>query len=248
MNIAGLDFFGDRGPLVIGADGFTGWDEGVAMRQENVSRPGAHGSFSLPAYQDARVVSVSGNVVANSPADLAQWKNRLTGLLAGGQEGRIQVTRSWGAQWANCRLGAQTRFSERGGTSTATFQIQLWCPDPRKYGNENKFGVTNAVANAFHRGNYDAMALVRVTGAAPNGYRITGPGGLQYRVERAVTSGFPHQIDFNTGVLLVDGIPMSNRGSADVWPVPPGQTVPFDCNVINGGYIDATVTVTDTYI
>ena len=103
--------------------------------------------------------------------------------------------------------------------------------------------------SVFHRGNYNALPTVVVRGSAANGYRLNGPGGLQYKVTRALVSGVPHRIEFTDGRLRVNGtVVATGADSADVWPVPPGQSVDFDINVLSGGTAEATITITDTYI
>ena len=250
VTIAGLDFYGQGSDgFIISPDGFSGWDDGVDMRLEKTARPYAHGSFNLPVFQDSRTVSVSGNVFADSSRELLHLGNRLTGLLAGGGIGRVQVERFGDVQWADGRLAAKTMFTERGGQNSASFQIQLWCPDPRKFGNSADFVRTNGTVSVFHRGNYNALPTVVVRGSAANGYRLNGPGGLQYKVTRALVTGIPHRIEFTDGRLRVNGtVVATGADSADVWPVPPGQSVDFDINVLSGGTAEATITITDTYI
>lgn len=248
--VAGLDFHGFASEgFVIGPDGFEGWDDGVEVRRSAVARPSSHGAFDESGYLDARVVSLSGTCVADSPRKLMQYKHRLTGLLAGGQMGRVQVQRPGEVLWADCRLGAKPLFQEKGGSGQASFHLQLWCPNPRKFGDTEEFTRTNGTVDVFHRGNFDAHPTIVVRGSAANGYRINGPGGKQYKVSRALVSGIPHRIEFKDGLLRVDGALVSSGvDRADVWPVPPGQMTTFDVNVLNGGSAEATITVTDTYI
>lgn len=243
VNVAGLDFFGDSGPFLIGPDGFEGWDEGVDMRLDKTGRPRAHGSFDLPGFQESRVVSLSGNVLAGSPAQLSYLKERLLGILAGGQSGRIQVARPWGTQWANCRLGAKTRFTERGGKDSATFQIQLWCADPRKFGDLKTFPIAAGTpATVFHRGNYDASPVVQINGPVAGGFTITHPGGL-YTAVGDLAAGSTIRVDFNTGRLRLNGNDRSDLVTqADLYKVPSGGTAVFSVNR-GAGFVEAL----DTY-
>ena len=249
VNVAGLDFFGDAGPFLLGPDGFEGWDEGVDMRLEKTGRPQAHGSFDLPGFQESRVVSLSGNVLADSPAQLSYLKERLLGVLAGGQSGRIQVARPWGTQWANCRLGARTRFTERGGKDSATFQMQLWCPDPRKFG-ELRTYVASVGSNvtAFHRGNYDAVPRLVVAGSMPGGYVLTLRGQV-FVVTEPLLSGQPHSIDYGDGRLRIGGsIVHGGLGYGFTPLVPPGNVTALAIAPRTTGTATATLTLFDTYI
>ena len=249
VNVEGLIFSGMRGPFAIGPDGFDGWDDGVEMRVTDMPRPQAHFSYDLPVFAGSRIVNLTGYVLATSVAELEQLSDRVTGLLAGGQKGRIVVTKNGRTRWADCRLATQTKFTERHGQPTGDFQIQLWCADGRKYGESRDFVRTNGTVSVFHRGNFNAHPTVVVRGSAANGYRLNGPGGKQYKVSRPLVTGLPHRIEFNDGRLRVNGTLVSTgTDSADIWPVPPGQAVDFDINVINGGTAEATITILDTYI
>lgn len=249
VNVAGLDFFGDAGPFLIGPDGFEGWDEGVDMRLEKTGRPQAHGSYGLPGFQESRVVSVSGNVLADSPAQLSYLKERLLGILAGGQSGRIQVARPWGTQWADCQLGAKTRFAERGGKNSGTFQIQLWCADPRKFGEVQSFTLpANTPTVVFHRGNYEATPYITVSGSMPGGYTLT-VAGWNYAVSRPLVSGTPHVIDYNDGRLRINGSVVQNSiGNTNLATIPPGASITCALYATSGGTGTAVMSLPDTYI
>lgn len=245
VTIAGQDFFGqDMHDFVIGPGGFEGWDDGVDMRLEKTARPQAHGSFDLPGFQDARTVAISGTAFADSNRRLRWLRNRLTGLLAGGESRRIQVDRDGDVQWADCRLAAKTMFTEHGGSDVADFQIQLWCPDPRKFGELHAFDVApGTAAQAFHRGNYDATPVVQVNGPLTGGFTITHPNG-QYTALGDLGAGSWIRVDFNTGRLRLNGNDRSDLVTrADVCKVAPGSLTQFTLS--NGsGYVE----VLDTFI
>lgn len=247
VNVAGLDFFGDDfGPFVIEPNGWTGWDGGVDMRFEKVARPGAHGSFRLPSFQDSRLISISGNILADSPQKLEYLKNRITGILAGGQSGRIQVSRPWGTTWADCQL-VKTVVTERGSDSSATFQMQLWCPDPRKFGDLQKFTMpAGATAQVFHRGNYAATPYITVTGSMP-GYTLT-INGANYAVSVPLVSGTPHVINYNDGHLRINGSIVQNSiGNTNLTTIPPGTVVACALYATSGGTGTAVLDLLDTY-
>lgn len=245
VTIAGLDFFGQgQHDYVIDPDGFEGWDDGVDMRLQDTARPQAHGSFDLPGFQDARTVAISGHVLADSPRKLAALRSRLTGLLAGGALGRIQVERFGETQWADGRLASKTMFTERGGQNVASFQIQLWCADPRKFGELRAFDVAPGTpAQAFHRGNYAATPVIQVNGPLTGGFTITHPNG-QFVVLGDLGSSSWVRVDMNTGRLKLNGNDRSDLVTrADVCTVPPGTTTTFTLS--NGsGYVE----VLDTFI
>lgn len=244
VTIAGLDFHGQGlRDFVISPDGFEGWDDGVDMRLQNTPRPQAHGSFDLPGFQDARTVSISGTVLADSNARLRQLRSRLTGLLADGQAGRVQVDRDGDVQWTDCRLASKTKFTEFGGADAASFQIQLWCPDPRKFGDRATFDFVSGAATVFHRGNYAATPIIQVNGPLTGPTTITHPGGL-YTFGGNLGAGSWVRVDMNTGRLKLNGADRSDLITrADLYAAPPGSTSAFSLST-GSGYVE----ILDTFI
>jgi hypothetical protein len=249
VNVGGLTFSGMRGPFAIGPDGLDGWDDGVEMRVEDRPRPQAHFSYDLPVFAGSRIINLSGYVLAQSVAELDQLGSRLTGLLAGGQKGRITVTKEAGTKWADCRLAAQTKFTERHGQPTGDFQIQLWCADGRRYGNSNDFVVASGTpGTVYHRGNFPATPRIIVRGDIANGYTVT-VDGWNFAVSKPLQTGKPHRIEYSTGRLYVDGILTQNStGNTNLATIPPGTSVGFGLYPTSGGSGTATMTLLDTYI
>lgn len=251
IRIGDVDFFGQGlHDLVITPDGFKGWDDGVDMRINDTPFPQAHGSMNFPGYQSARTVSISGKAFADSNPDLRWLRNKLTGVLAGGGLGRIQVDRDGDMTWADCRLASKTKFDEVGGTNTADFQIQLWCPDPRKYGKTRTFvaSVGSNAANVHHRGNYDATPRFVVAGSMPGGYTLTLKGQV-FNVTEPLVSGHPHSIDYGDGRLRIDGaIVHGGLGYGFTPLVTPGVPTALAIVPATTGTATATLTLLDTYI
>lgn len=249
VNVEGLIFSGMRGPFAIGPDGLDGWDDGVEMRVEDRPRTQAHGSHDLPVYGGSRIISISGYVLAQSVAELDHLGSRLTGLLAGGQKGRIMVAKGAGSKWADCRLAAQTKFTERHGQPTGDFQLQLWCPDGRRYGETNTFTVqTDAPVEVYHRGNFPATPKFTVTGSMPGGYTLT-VDGWNFAVSKPLHSLTPHQIDYADGRLRVNGSVVQNSvGNTNLTTIPPGRSVGVGLYPATTGSGTAVMKLLDTYI
>jgi hypothetical protein len=254
VTVAGLDFYGQGDhPFMIGKDGFVGWDDGVDMRIENAARPQAHGSFNAPGFQDARTISLTGGVAAETNPVLRHLGHRLTGLLAGGQQDRIQVDRDGDVMWADCQLASKTKFTEDGGTE-ADYQIQLWCPDPRKFGVTREEELISGQSRTLvHYGNYDASPLVVINGPVAGGYTLSSNEGRVYRVNAGIAAGHTHSVDMNDGLLRVNGqVQAGLVGRADIWEIPPGLLP--DGSTLNmalfpdSGTATGTVYITDTYI
>lgn len=231
----------------IDGDGFEGWDDGVDVRRDEVMRPQAHGSFDVPAFLAARVVSLTGECWASAPDRLLWFGKRLTGLLAGGESGRVVVVQADGSTWATGRLAAKSTFVVNSeDTRSAFYQIQLWFADPRRFGESRTTSGTTSVA-AFHYGNFPAAPVLTVTGSKPSGYTITGPAGKTFTTTKPVIAGSPHTIDMATGFLSVGGVVQSGVvTSGDTWAVPGGASV---TQTLSGsGTATLGVTVRDTYI
>lgn len=202
VRIGGVTFEGSpvRGDdaFVISPDGWSGWDDGTAVRREAVERPGAHGSFGFRGFRDARVVTISGWIIASNMFKLQHMWQKLLGVLADGQSGRLTVERPDGTQWADVMLTDLPTVKVRGQSETeAEFTIQFWAPMPQKYGEVDDFA---AGIEAVNRGNFPATPRL-IVGAGSGGYTITGPGGRTIVVGASAPAG-EHYIDFSQGGLF----------------------------------------------
>lgn len=236
------------GPFVVVKDGLDGWDDGVSMRGDKAARPQAHGSFVLPRWQESRTVTINGIILARNAAEQELLGNRLSGLLVGGSEGRVQVSKGGKVQWAMASLDSCSVDPRRGETRS-DFQLQLWCADARKYGDSKTYAVaTGSPVNVSHRGNYNAMPSFIIRGDMPGGYTIT-VDGWNYTVTRALVAGAPHRVDYNNGRLYVNGtLTQGNLGNTNRAPIPPGQSVGVGLYPVTTGSGSADMTVIDTYI
>lgn len=245
VRIGGVTFEGD--PIdpgrcfMIEPDGWSGWDDGTTVRREDVSRPGAHGSFGFQGQRDARVIRVSGWILARSPQELQQMRNQLTGVLASGGYGRLSVDQPLGSTWADVMLSDMPVVKVRGHSELeASFQIQFWAPNPRKFGEVRDFA---AGVPATHFGNFPATPRLLI-GAGAGGYTVTGPGGRVVTVGTAPAGA--HEIDFENGGLFLNGVRQTN--AIDVyrpWKIPVG--IPGVAASISGAR-SLTQRVPDTYI
>jgi len=245
VHIEGVTFEGWARDLdaayVIGPDGWSGWDDGVDVRRDETARPGAHGSFDTPGYLSARVITISGSIIARSPTQLAAMSDRLTGLIADGDKARISVQNDFGTTYADVRLASKTQVRVNGATGTdAEFQVNLWAPDMRKYGEVNSFAGSSV--DVFHRGNFPAVPTITVVGPRSAPYSVSSQGRT-VTVTQALTSGQTHEIDMSTGWVLRNGVlQLSVTSAADVFTIPPG--VPATVT----GPASMTVSVSDTYV
>lgn len=250
--VDGLTMFGrpGLGPLAIIENGLDGWDDGVSMEGGKVKRPHAHGSFKLPRFQESRTVTITGIILAANEKEQELAGNRVSGLLSDGGMGRVQVKKAGKTTWADASVD-DTSVDPRRGTFKSDFQVQLWCPDARKFGELNSvpFG-TGISAGSHHSGNAHASPVIIVPGPVTGGYTITGPAGELYTVAGDVPAGAVHTIDLDDGLLRVNGSISAGVGKvtrADVFTVPPGQKVTVSIAAFSGN-VSGHVTVLDTYI
>ena len=81
----------------------------------------------------------------------------------------------------------------------------------------------------------------------PSGYRVNGPGGAQFIVSAALTSGVTHRLDFVNGWLYRNGVLTQGAVSrAQVFTIPPGAPSTVSLTPVSGSG-SLTVKVTETY-
>lgn len=205
--------------FVIEPQGLKGWLAGVAMRRDEVARPASHGAFDAQGFQSARVVSISGTILAESPTELESMIVQLTGLLSDGGTGRLTVQDDNArATWADVRLAAQTEIDRYTTGLEADYQVQFWAPDPRRYGELRTFPA----GQVYHRGNTEAVPVVEVTGPVSAPYSVSSQGRT-VTVTQALTSGQVHRIDMATGWVRRNGVlQLGAVSAADVFMIPRG--------------------------
>lgn len=241
-----LVFVGGDGPadFTIEQDGLQGWlSGGVSMRRDVDDRPTSHGQFSAPGLLSGRMVALEGKVHASSPYDYERKLNMLSAVLADGGDAPFVV------QGAVTTRAVVSRWAEPQVTPIvygrlASYQLRLWSPDPRRYGDSATF----TSGPAFHRGTFAAIPLMTVTGNLPGGYTINGPAGAQYIVTAGLAPGATDRIDMRTGWVTRNGAPLDGGVSrADTWVIRPGEQVTHTLSAPSGSGV-LTVEVTDTYV
>ncbi|RFA12169.1 hypothetical protein B7R22_17220 [Subtercola boreus] len=233
--------FGYEDPDAIGfhvnPDGFTGWNDGVDVRRDEIAIPNGHGALEVPSYLTQRIVSVEGYCLAENPRRLGWWRGRLVGLMARAAQ-QFSAEEFGHLQYAQGSVAVKPRFSPDGGTAQADYQISFWFAKPQIYGELNKFEHPTAASPlelvTTHYGNHDAHAEFILAGNAPS-YRVAGPGGRNYLVSRAMVPGHDHHVDMRTGRLTIDGV--VQQLAVDIgqtWPNPPGVQVTQTLHLSSG--------------
>lgn len=251
VRVGSLVFRGGEGMhgFYVENGGLTGWFDGPNTRADQTEIPQGHGDFDVPVFMGSRVISVAGWCHSKDARQMEHFQHQLTGLLAHGGTGRLQVDGPSNSLWADVHRFGQPQFVPEVWGQSARYQVQFWAPDPRKFGETRHFA--GGVA-AYHYGNFAASPriYVRATSTMSGGYTINGPAGKKYIVSAALAAGHLHTIDMNTGLLYVDGVDTATFGvvaQGDTWAVPPGQSVAVTLTTGAGaGTLD--VAVTDTYV
>lgn len=237
--LSGRDRFGDWA-----VNSSDGWDDAPDTKGETVSVPNGDGEMDLPVHNEARLITVTGRIIADSHAQLHEAGLFLTGPLAG----RFQVAGHGPTQWADT-----TRRAVKFKTITdrlAQWQLSLKAVDPVKYGDTKDFAVPsgNTYVNLYHRGNYLSLPILVITGSMPGGYRIQSAAGAEYRVTRALAAGAPHTIDMRDGMLQVNGEYVSDGiDIAGIWRISPGNNQTIRIVPVSTGTATMTAYVTDSY-
>lgn len=256
IDVAGFTIWGERqhrtaSPVFLSEDGFTGWDDAPDLRRATQERTNANGEHDAAGYYTARTASFSGSVVTGSAAETRALGRRMRGVLVDGQMGRVTVRRDDLVEWADGRLAASTKFTQHGSDPTvADWQMQLWFPDPYKYGALNTSETVSGddLGTIRHYGNTWATSELTITGSDSDGYIIVGPGGRRIDVNVPLTSGAPHTFDTGTGVLRVGGsVRYGALGRAELWRTAPGKTTTFGIGG-TGSTTKIVARTLDTYI
>lgn len=245
---AGLPYDGWEG-FLIEPQGLQGW-HGIGVRRDTKERPGAHGSFSTAGMLTDRMVTLQGHVIAESWDKLAHLCQELTSLDVGAQH-RLSVQEDISTKWADAYVAGVTVQPFSGdGDFIAEFTLDLWCPEPFKYGAQHKFAGKIGTAFYVHnRGNAPAFPVLRVFGQVNNGWKIR-IGDRMMTAKFHVNAGTSWRIHTRTGRVfdpptgreLVDG-----RVVGEMPFIPPGGQIYLHfIGSGTGGRIE--VTSYDTYV
>jgi hypothetical protein len=218
----------------------TGLDDGVGTRRDAVDRPAAHGQFGLPGYLTGRPVTIEGEIYTHSPQEQDHAVLALSGILAAGGMGRLTLESGGETTWMLVqRNGAPTITRDRWGLF-ATYTLQLWAVDPRRYGETRAFPGGQA---AYHYGNFPATPEHEVTGTV-GGYTISGPDGRAFTLSSGPGSG-TDRVDMASGrVYRNEVLLLGIVTQADLWAIPPGM--PGVVQTVSAGSL--TTTVVDTFV
>ncbi len=218
-----------------------GWWDSPDAKADDVSREQADGTYDLPVYYEARYVTITGIFIADNEAKMFDGMNRFSAIMRG--PSRLQVVGYGKDQWVDV-VRASRNVITPATDKVCHWQLRAKATDSRKFGEFESFAISAGPGvGVHHRGNYEATPLIRVHGPTV-AYTVTGPEGEQYTVTGGLGAGNEHVIDFNDGLLRVNGaITAAAVTKAELWLVPPGQKVTATLSTGNGH-----IELLDTYI
>lgn len=190
-----MNSFQSRAPqFVLDPDALSGFDDGPGTKRNNTPRPTSWGDFSETAYKSARLMTITGTAIANTPWELQRMRDDFMSVLQHGgyqemsvQTGDIQGTRprddinNRSTRYISVGLEGTPRWVRQSDTF-ATWKMELYAPDPRMFGPKNVVVITDS----------------------------TIVGGL------ALPAAFP--IDFDNP-RVSEAVTMYNFGNTESWPV-----------------------------
>lgn len=114
-----------------------GWDENPEVRLVTEERAQGDGDFAaLARYHTSRRYVVHGAVRTPTWEELEAAEDLVKRVLGDGAPARMVVTRAGSARYVTV-LRAAVPYVERAHADTIVrFEIELYAPDPRKYGGE----------------------------------------------------------------------------------------------------------------
>lgn len=264
----------DGARLVFDEDAIVDLFDTPTVRRDTTARAISHGAFPERGYYDARTLTITGYAFAQSGRELQTLRDAVVRATDPQKEQPVTVS---------------TRYEERtytsmGGTLTwlrqtdtrARFKIDMYCPDPRAYGEWQEALLYSSDRERFGLDfPMDFPAVFSHTLASPPSTPMRNNGNTVaypiYRVQ-ADTDGFTIKdgsrtltfsghtdesseviIDTATGQVTIGGSDRSYLLTQRDWiTVPPNSeiqpTVDFQAGPDDEGDMKITVSFRDTYI
>lgn len=233
----------------IGQNGWEGWSDGVDAEADITTRPQAHGGFDAPQFLTSRTVNQKGFFAARTATALEHMADRLKALGAGGGKVTAVVETPLDTRSATGRRGLERPMVDTGGNPPesdlfiGTYELSWRFPTPQLLGDPYSFGPGSTV-EVVHRGSFESLPVLTVTGVAAGGYTITS-GGRQIVVTRPLVSGVAHTFDMATARLSVGGVRvLGGVSKAELFTLPAHSVTTV---TVSGG-LALTVSGHETYI
>ncbi len=232
---------GTEAQFVLDPTALTGWDDGINVRRDATVRPVSNGDFTEPYTFSARLISFSGTAVAADRAGLQILRDKLTGVLAGGEYSELSVETSASIRYATVGLEGKVEWVQQLD-NVALFRVEFYAPDPYIYGVERTItlGTTSSVGgglnypltypinynsvndSAYGRsvtnsGNAAAWPKFVITGDYYSGFSLSDGIDKKITFNGPVSYYSPVVVDTAIGVALQDGVDKSSQLSDRQW-------------------------------
>ena len=227
-----------------------GWDTPPAVKGGPESNDSGDGDRMQPQHYASRVVTIEGTVRAKRLADRAQAL-RVIGGAAGNRLVPMAVTSAGLSSSAEVLLSGFEHDSLLAGAVSTRYTLVVKAPDPYRYGGwQAPVAMASDVRTEgiFHRGNTDSPPVLRVSGSAPDGYRISHEDGRYFEVLAPLVSGRLHIVDFATVRAYENGVAVSGYGRAQQLLVHKGMPQAMRIRPRSTGSVTAELEVQDVWI
>lgn len=234
-----------------------GWLLGGGVDASFDARPSTHGNFDAQVYRRARILTIKGACVADSPALAEDACDTLASLLADGRMGTFSVQNSRRTLSCSVRL-SDTPLSEPLSANAFRWSLQFTAPDRRRYGEQFSQsttlpgGVIDGLDYALdypldygdpgasgrvsftNTGNASTEPVLTIHAPLAAGFEVAQlETGRRLRYEHPVTQ--PLIIDNAAGTARVDGQPRERFLTVREWfTVGPKQTSTFQFTSLAG--------------
>lgn len=250
----------------------SGWWDSAGVKRNKISRATHWGDFRTETLRDARYITWTGVAVSSTKYELQAMRDEFTGVLATNQSAIMTVySDSTGNRYSEVFLEDKPKWTRMTDT-TAGFQLELYAPNPRIYGEEKTVSILendgfgglqfridyplnyNITAEptsqvVSNMGNTYAYPTIEVSGHFPAGFKLTDGNNRWIVFPGAISPYSPLSIDTRTGIATQSGIDKSSIMEMQSFVVPPlEQLSPKIYSLANTSGGNCIISLRDTYI
>lgn len=264
---------GTEGQFILDPTALTGWDDGTNIRRDATVRPVSNGDFTEPYTFSARLIAFSGTAIAPNRAELQTLRDKLTGVLTGGEYSELKVETSASTRYATVGLEGKVEWVQQLD-NVASFRVEFYAPDPHIYGyertillksttdvggglsyptayplNYNEVNPSRQSLEVGNNGNAAAWPKFVVTGDYFSGFTITDGRRNRITYTGPVSYQDPVTIDTSKGAAFQGASDKSVMLTEREWfPVQPDQTIVPTFTPIQEASGWCVIMIRDTFI
>lgn len=249
-----------------------GWWDSAGVKRNKIPRATHWGDFRTETMRDARYITWTGVATSSTKNELQAMRDDFTGILATEQSTIMTVySSSTGNRFSEVFLEDKPKWKRLTDTA-AVFQIDLYAPNPRIYGEEKTisllendgfgglqfridypldYNITKEPTAQFlsNLGNTYAYPVIQVSGNFPAGFKLTDGNNRWIVFPGAISPSSPLTIDTRTGTALQSGADRSSIMEMQSFVVPPLEQISpkiYSLSNTSGG--NCIISLRDTYI